>query len=141
MKVVRGPFSLTINHESGLLVAGFDEPHFVRTNHAPPFYARHVEALGYKKAMDLVAYVCRVAESKLPERVARAESARGAPRLDFHALSLRTWGRDFKRVLSLYNDAWSDNAWATPVSDEEAKLISWLTLPVCSSRLDSHRDL
>ncbi len=130
MKVVRGPFSLTINHESGLLVAGFDEPHFVRTNHAPPFYARHVEALGYKKAMDLVAYVCRVAESKLPERVARAESARGAPRLDFHALSLRTWGRDFKRVLALYNDAWSDNAWATPVGDEEAKLISWLTLPV-----------
>ena len=131
MRVVRGPFSLTINHESGLLVEGFDQPHFVRTNHAPPFYARHVEALGYAKALDLVAYVCRVAESRLPERVARVEAVPGAPHLDFHALSLRTWGRDFKRLLALFNDAWSDNAWATPVGDEEAKLISWLTLPVC----------
>ena len=65
MRMARGPFSLTINHESGLLVEGFDEPHFVRTNHAPPHYARHVEALGYAKAMDLVAYVCRVAELRL----------------------------------------------------------------------------
>ena len=31
--------------------------------------------------MDLVAYVCRVAESRLPERVARVEGARGAPRV------------------------------------------------------------
>jgi hypothetical protein len=41
------------------------------------------------------------------------------------------WGRDFARVLALYNDAWSDNAWATPLGEEEARLISRLTLPVC----------
>jgi hypothetical protein len=130
MKVVRGPFSLTINHESGLLVHGFDEAHVVRTNHAPPYYGPRVEALGYRKAMDLVAYVVRVAESTLPERVARVASARGAPAIGYHALSLLSWRRDLKRVLDLYNDAWSDNAWATPVGDEEAKLISKLMLPV-----------
>ncbi|HEY1941190.1 MAG TPA: hypothetical protein VGH40_03620 [Roseiarcus sp.] len=131
MRSARGPFSLTINHESGLLVHGFDQPHVVRTNHAPPHYARHVESLGYVKAMDLVAYVCRVAESKMPERVARIMAGRGAPKIEFHALSLRNWNSDFPRVLSLYNDAWSDNAWATPVGGEEARLISRLTLPVC----------
>ena len=79
MTRARGPFSLTINHESGLLVHGFDEPHVVRTNYAPPYYARHIEALGYVKAMDLLAYVCRVAESGLPGRVARvAGEPRGA---------------------------------------------------------------
>jgi len=131
MRIARGPFSLTINHESGLLVHGFDEPHVVRTNHAPAYYARHIEALGYAKAMDLMAYVCRVAESNLPERVARVAKAHGAPRLEFHSLSIRNWSRDFRRVLALYNDAWGDNAWATPIGEEEAKLISRLTLPVC----------
>ena len=62
MRIARGPFSLTINHESGLLVHGFDQPHVVHTNHSPPHYAGHVERLGYVKAMDSVAYVCRVAE-------------------------------------------------------------------------------
>ena len=130
MKKARGPFSLTINHESGLLVHGFDEPHVVRTNYAPAYYAGHIEALGYAKAMDLLAYVCRVAGSDLPGRVARVAEKPRAPRIEFHSLSLWNWGRDFERVLKLYNDAWSDNAWATPLSDEEAKLISRLTLPV-----------
>ncbi len=130
MKTARGPFSLTINHESGLLVHGFDEPHVVRTNYAPAYYAKHIEALGYAKAMDLLAYVCRVAESDLPGRVARVAKSRAAPQIKFHSLSLRNWGRDFERVLKLYNDAWSDNAWATPLSEEEARLISRLTLPV-----------
>ena len=34
-------------------------------------------------------------------------------------------------MLALYNDAWSDNAWATPLGEEEARLISRMTLPVC----------
>jgi len=134
MKVARGPFSLTINHESGLLVHGFDQPHVVRTKHAPAYYSRHVESLGYAKAMDLLAYVCRVSESDLPERVARITAGRRAPQIEFNSLSLRNWRRDFQRVLALYNDAWSDNAWATPLGDEEAKLISNLTLPVCRPR-------
>ena len=131
MKVARGPFSLTINHESGLLVHGFDEPHIVRTNHAPPYYARRIEALGYRKAMDLLAFVCRVRDSDYPERVARFANDPEAPKIEFHSLSLRRWLRDFPRVLALYNDAWSDNEWATPVGKEEARLIALLTLLVC----------
>ncbi|HTR15379.1 MAG TPA: hypothetical protein VMI72_19545 [Roseiarcus sp.] len=130
MRSARGPFSLTINHESGLLVHGFDEPHVVRTNHAPPHYARQIEALGYSKAIDLLAYVCRPRESALPERLARILSATEAPPIEFHELSLRSWGRDFRRVLAIYNDAWSDNAWATPVGENEAKLIARMMLPV-----------
>ncbi len=130
MGIARGPFSLTINHESGLLVDGFDAPHVVRTNHAPPYYASHIERLGYRKAMDLVAYVARVAESKSPERIARTLDGRSDP-IEIHSLSYRTWRRDFPRVLALYNDAWSDNAWATPVGPDEAKFIADLMLPAC----------
>ncbi len=131
MRMARGPFSLTINHESGLLVHGFDEPHVVRTNHSPPHYAAHIEGLGYRKAIDLVAYVCCVADATWPERVDRVVRKRVGPQLEFHRLSLMSWNRDFRRVLTLYNDAWSDNVWATPVSDREAQFIATLTLPAC----------
>ena len=81
--------------------------------------------------MDLVAYVCRVAESDFRTRVVRLAASFNAPEIGFHSLSLRNWNRDFPRILSLYNDAWSDNAWATPVGREEARLIARLMLPVC----------
>ncbi len=134
MRLARGPFSLTINHESGLLVDGFDQPHVVRTNHSPAHYAAHIERLGYRKAIDLVAYVCRVADAELPARVHEVAKRRAGPQLDFHRLSLIRWGRDFRRVLALYNDAWSDNEWATPVSAEEARFIANLMLPACKPR-------
>jgi hypothetical protein len=141
MRVARGPFSLTINHESGLLVDGFDEPHVVHTNHSPPHYARHVEALGYRKAVDLVAYVAKLAELDFPARVAKLMESPRAPKIDVTSLSVTRWKRDFGRVLNLYNDAWADNSWATPISLEEARLIARLTLPVAKPhwiRIASH---
>jgi hypothetical protein len=142
MVTARGPFTLTINHESGLLVHGYDQSHVVRTNHSPSHYAAHIEGLGYRKAMDLMAYVCRVAEADVPERVARVAAARDDSEIKIHRLSLRNWSRDIPRVLRLYNDAWSDNEWATPVGPEEAKFIAHLTLPACKPgwiRLASYR--
>jgi hypothetical protein len=130
MRVARGPFSLTINHESGLLVSGFDQPHVVHTNHSPPHYARHVEALGYRKAVDLVAYVAKLADLDFPARVAKLMKSPTAPKIEVTSLTLRHWNRDFARVLDLYNDAWADNSWATPISLEEARLVAKLTLPV-----------
>lgn len=55
MRRTQGPFSLTINHETGILVQGFDEPHVVRTNYSPPYYGRHIEAAGFSKSIDLLA--------------------------------------------------------------------------------------
>src|SRR5678815_1237732 len=56
LKRIMGPFSASINHEVGLLIYGFDETHMVRTNYAPPYYARQLEALGFTKAMDVIAF-------------------------------------------------------------------------------------
>ena len=131
MKTSRGPFSLTINNESGLLVHGFDQPHVVGTNHAPPHYAEHLERLGYAKAMDLVALVVRVAETDAIERVAHVATRKGRPQIGFHDFTLMSWRRDFPRLVALFNDAWSDNAWAVPVSDDEARFLGRLILPVC----------
>jgi hypothetical protein len=141
MSTARGPFSLTINHESGLLISGFDEKHVVHTNHSPPHYARHIEALGYHKALDIVAYVAKLAGLDFPDRVDRLMANPHSPKIEVSSLSFAHWNRDFKRVLDLYNDAWADNSWATPISLEEAKLVAKLTLPVAKPswiRIASH---
>jgi hypothetical protein len=134
MKTIRGPFSVTINHESGLLIDGFKEPHVVHTNHAPPYYARHIETLGYKKAIDLVAYVCRVSEARAPSRVERVAKDPILQQIELHTLSPWSWRREFPRLLSVFNDGWADNTWAVPVSDAEAKYIAHLSMPVSKPR-------
>jgi GNAT superfamily N-acetyltransferase len=131
LTLMRGPFSLSINHETGLLVEGFDEPHVVRTNHAPPHYRRHIEALGFRKAMDLFAYVCIIADTDFPERVAGlTRRFGGASEIQTRGLSLLNWSSQFPKVLNLYNDAWSDNWNSVPVGNAEAKMIAGLMLPV-----------
>src|SRR5690606_30862675 len=53
---VIGPFSLSINEESGLLVAGFASPLSVMMGHARPYYAEQLERMGFTPVKDLLAY-------------------------------------------------------------------------------------
>lgn len=131
MRRMQGPFSLSINHEAGLLVGGFDEPHYVRTNYAPPYYGAMLERLGFDKEMDLVAYATRPAESDYPERV-RSLLARSsvAKEITTTGLTYAGWGKGSRRVNAIYNDAWAENWGSLPVSDAEADFIAHLSLPV-----------
>jgi GNAT superfamily N-acetyltransferase len=131
MRRIQGPFSLTINHETGILIEGFDEPHVVRTNYSPPYYSRHIEAAGFKKSIDLLAAHCNVTQSNFPARVAKlAEKARLGSGLRTYGLTYADWNRKFQLVLSLYNDAGADNWGSIPVSPAEGKWITGLVLPV-----------
>ena len=133
MKRLMGPFSASINHEVGLLIEGFDQTHMVRTNYAPPHYARHLEALGFTKAMDLIAFGMDTGEIlEEPMRRIRALHASWKHRdhLKTYSLSYRSWHSSFKRLLHLFNDAWSENWGAVPISSAEVDFIAKLMLPV-----------
>src|SRR5688572_2517508 len=56
LRRITGPFSLSINEESGLLVDGFDTPPMIMMGHARPYYRAHLERAGYRKCKDLLAY-------------------------------------------------------------------------------------
>ncbi len=131
MRRIQGPFSLTINHETGILIEGFDEPHVVRTNYSPPYYGCYIEAAGFTKSIDLVAAHCPVAASDFPARVkSLVEKARLGDGLKTYGLTYADWNRKFQLVLDLYNDAWADNWASIPVSPAEGKWITGLVLPV-----------
>lgn len=127
---VTGPFSLTINHETGLLVAGFDEQHVVHTNHAPSFYAGHLEARGFRKAMDVQSWVVRLAETDFPARVART-AARLPEARDIRTVGITwaSWARRTALLNTMYNEIWAENWGSVPVSAAEGRMIAKLTLP------------
>src|SRR5262245_51937188 len=129
-----GPFSASINHEVGLLIEGFDQTHMVRTNYAPPYYARHLDALGLTKAMDLIAFGVEMRSPVLGERLRRIravdESWKHTRQLKTYGLTYRTWFSSFKRLLELFNDAWAENWGAVPISGAEVDFIAKLMLPV-----------
>ncbi len=141
---VTGPFSLTINHETGLLISGFDEAHVVHTNHAPPRYAAAIEAQGFTKAMDIEAWVVRLAETDFPARVEKAAARlpdRAALRTE--GITLPTWAARTALLNELYNEIWQDNWGSTPVSAAEGRMIAKLTLPTSKLswlRIAYHRD-
>ena len=118
---VQGPFSFSINDESGLLVRGFDKPPAIMMGHALPYYGAHVEAAGYSKAKDLIAY-----EYDLHNAVPRglssvAAKAQASGRLKVRPLSKRNLARDLDIIIDIFNDAWSTNWNFVPMTPAEIK--------------------
>jgi len=119
-----GPFSLSINDESGLLVEGFNTPPFVMMGHAFPYYQTHVERLGYQKAMDLFAYgydPFKDLEPKVQKMLARI---RRNPDVKVRILDWARYESDIRVVLDIFNDAWSDNWGFVPFTETELRHIA-----------------
>jgi hypothetical protein len=128
---ISGPYNLSINHEVGLLVKGFDEPHTVKTNYAPPYYSRYLEAIGYTKVMDTYAQNVLVRPALAYAQHVRKIEAKRAPRgFSTRKLSFGTWRRSFVKLLQLYNETWAMNWNAVPMAPDEAEALANAMLPV-----------
>lgn len=119
-ELARGPFSLSINQESGLLIEGFEEALMTMTPYNPPYYADLVEDAGYRKAKDLFAWRYEagpVAEG--PLQIARAVE-------QFPGLTIRPFDpkkslRDTAFLFEVFNSAWSHNWGFVPATEEEIR--------------------
>ena len=119
MRRALGPFNLSINEECGLLVEGFQHPPSMLMGHAKPYYAARLEALGYRKAKDLICYHYDAA-NEMPPAVAHllGKTAR-AERLKVRALDFSRYEADLATIMEIFNDAWSDNWGFVPMSQAE----------------------
>ncbi len=120
MTRIRGPFSLSINDESGLLVEGFGTRPSIMMGYAPPYYAPRLEAQGYGKAMDLICYDYEMGR-QLPAVARFVENAKRDPGLRLRALDSRRFERDLEAIIDIFNDAWSDNWGFVPMTDAEIR--------------------
>ena len=114
-----GPFSFSINQETGLLVDGFEHPPAVMTGHAAPYYRTHLEAAGYQKVKDVFAYDFDNS-TELPRGLAgMLAKVHATGDLEVRPLSKKNLDRDLAILIDIFNDAWSENWGFTPLSETE----------------------
>lgn len=116
---VMGPFNLSINEETGLLVDGFDTPSFFLMPHDQPFVGRRIEALGYAKAKDLLAWYTGV--PTFPKAVDKRLARPLGDGVVFRPVDKNNFERDIKSLVEIYNDAWADNWQSVPITESETK--------------------
>jgi GNAT superfamily N-acetyltransferase len=119
---VLGPYNPTINEEPGVLVSGYDAPPMMLMGHSPSYYAGLFEEAGYTKAKDLYAFHLDIRNEILPPTVKRmCERMMKAGKFTLRRVSMRRYREDLNVILTIFNDAWSDNWGYLPMTDAELK--------------------
>jgi GNAT superfamily N-acetyltransferase len=115
-----GPVNPSTNYEAGLLIDGFGSPPVVMMTYNPPRYAELLEAAGFAKAKDLVAFWSQVHAGSL-ERLARftERTRKREPSLRTRPVNLRRFRDEVRIVRGIYNKAWEKNWGFVPASEAE----------------------
>ena len=119
-----GPMSPSINDECGLLVDGFTSPPALMMAYNPPVYAALVEAAGFRKAKDLLAFhidLARCPAARI-ERLSAGFRRRNQD-LVVRPVTKRSLADDVPKIKRIYNEAWEKNWGAVPLTDGEIDLL------------------
>ncbi|MCZ6806963.1 MAG: hypothetical protein O7F08_08420 [Deltaproteobacteria bacterium] len=120
MSVMRGPFSLSINEEPGLLVEGFDSPPVLMCPHHRSYQGALAEGAGLAKVQDLFGWMYKVEPP--PPRAEKAwQTINSMPEVRFRPIRPRALKREIGEILDIFNDAWQDNWGFVPSTDAEAR--------------------
>lgn len=125
MKRLLGPMNPTTNDECGLLVEGFDSAPVIMMTYNPRYYLTLVEAEGFRKAKDLLAFNMDLA--KIPfDRLRRiaAKIRQRNPDLTFRPVQRKTLTQDLVKVKEVYNAAWQANWGFVPMTDAEVDFMA-----------------
>jgi hypothetical protein len=128
LRRARGPFSLSVNQESGLLVEGFETRPYVMMGHARPYYAAHVLEQGYHGAKDLLAYEVDVPYHKAP--VLERLLARNADKIKVRPFDRRRRRQELAALREIFNDAWAQNWSFVPLTEAEFDELGATLLPL-----------
>jgi len=117
---INGPFSPTINGECGMLVEGHEATPMIFMPWHPPYLARHLEALGYEKAKDLISYRFQISDFDLDEKPHISTRKEWRDRLNLRPLDkARLKSGETALMEELFNDAWSGNWGFVPFTKAE----------------------
>lgn len=116
---IQGPFSFSINDETGLLIDGFDTPPSMMMGHARRYYGPRLEEQGFAKAKDVIAYHYDD-RSGLPKTLAvAAQKAERDPKISVRPLNKKNLMKELEIIVAISNDAWSENWGFVPWTQEE----------------------
>ena len=117
--IVNGPFSPSVNSESGLLVEGFDAVPMIFMPWHPPWLGRHLEACGYEKAKDLISYRYDITDDDRTRPAVLQSRPEWQKRLRFRPLKLKELKSEAQIMVDLFNDGWAGNWGFAPMGLDE----------------------
>ena len=124
MKKALGPFSFSINDESGLLVDGFETMPNMMMGHGTTYYQKRVEEQGYHKAKDLLAYEFDNVKGLPPTMRKMVDRMMASGNLTVRPLNKKNMNSDVEIIMDIFNDAWSDNWNFVPFTQAEVKAMA-----------------
>ncbi len=118
MTLLRGPFSFSTNEETGLLVDGFSARPMLMMPYHPAYAGNHVEAAGFAKVKDVIAYRIRTDEYRSLGSARRSETPDDLP-FTLRALDMSRFAEELAKLLAIFNDSWSENWGMVPFTAPE----------------------
>lgn len=118
-RIARGPFLLSINGESGLLLEGQDRPPMVMMPWHPPYLAAHVEAAGYRLVKTLNSYAFDNSTGDLAGRLKALGLERRRAGFAVRDMRMDRLDEDAEAARQLFNASWAGNWGFVPVSAVE----------------------
>jgi len=117
---VIGPFSLSINEETGMLVEGFDTPPRLLMGHARPYYEKLVHNYGLSSVKDTWAYTLDISDPILPPTIQKlVDRAVDKGQVKFRPINMDKYEEELKIILDIFNDAWIENWKYIPFTEAE----------------------
>jgi len=119
MDIVRGPVNPSTNETCGLLVEGFDSPPMIMMTYNPPYYSGLIEAAGFARAKDLLAFNMAV-PAGLParfEKLLKRINRSGNITVDF--VQIKKLDAAIADLKDIYNSAWEKNWGFIPMTEAE----------------------
>jgi hypothetical protein len=107
--LVHGPFSPSVNSETGLLVQGFEATPMVFMPWNPAYLSGSLERHGYTKARDLISYRYDASEKDRQDSPSIMERPEWRERIKIRTLDLKNLGKEAAVIVEIFNDAWSEN--------------------------------
>ena len=119
---LRGPVNLSMNEmDCGLLVEGFGASPVFQSAYNPPYYADWLEADGFAKCKDLLAFYRHYYPLPSPRLWRLAERLQTRRKVTIRPLDMRNFAAEVAQVALVYNDAWSENWGFVPITEAEAQ--------------------
>jgi len=114
-----GPISLSIWDEPGLEIEGFAEPPTAMMGHHRPEYQAWIERAGYEKAKDLVTYGLNIEHWEDPMIDRLIAMGERNPKIRVRMVDKSKFNEEARLLLTLLNDAWSNNWGYVPLTEAE----------------------
>ncbi len=133
--IMRGPFNLSINHDCGLLIEGFDDPPVIMMPYNPGWYPGIFEGYGLAKAKDLFAFWMD-AYAELPQRLySIADRVERRTGVTIRTLRMSEFDQEIARFAEIYNAAWRENWGFVPLDNDEIAFMAKRLRPIVKADL------